>query len=74
MFGYYKKYINVQYIFDANAIYFIYFVISIIQAIIYKYICNGLSYGPICGSAVVLSRAWVLKAQLSIVCHMDATW
>ncbi len=54
-----KKY-NVQYIFDANVIYFIYFMISIIQAIIFLYICNGLSYGLGCESTVVLSRAWVL--------------
>ncbi len=53
-----KKY-NVQYIFDAHVIYFIYFMISIIQAIIFLYICNGLSYGLVCESTV-LSRAWVL--------------
>lgn len=64
-----KKKYNVQYIFDANAIFF-YFMILIIQAIIFLYICNGLSYGLVCESTVVLSRVWVCYSTV----NYSATW
>lgn len=64
-----KKKYNVQYIFDANAVYLIYFMISIIQAIIFLYIVMACLKDSFVSLLQFYQGHGLFKAQLTIVPH-----